>query len=214
MHADALVRRMTMSSSNSRLTRPRHPPAIRGTIYFCFHVIRLNPLPLQLLYPRSDPLKLASPPRPISPAEPATGRISVKTIIKRRMPFSPSCIMNLGSLFVTRICRLLRHSRLAKTLVRPRLAQPCRSPRPRPLARKSFRGLTKCFGKPPLPSEMPTTSLGHCRAFAVVATSVAILRDRSSSPATGRGTSDVTRNVRSHASAVFSAQKAECSKRT
>ena len=37
-------------------------------------------------------------PRHISPANRVTTRISMKTIIKPRMPFFPSCIMDLGAL--------------------------------------------------------------------------------------------------------------------
>jgi hypothetical protein len=77
----------------------------------------LNSHSSQSLYPRNDAPKLA---RPSSPRNPVTARISLITLIKLRMPFFPSCII------------VFRDS-LSPGFLRPRLAQPCRSPRLRSL---------------------------------------------------------------------------------
>jgi hypothetical protein len=56
--------------------------------------------------PENSPIS----PRHVSPENPVTARIFLKTIIKPLMPFFPSCILVLGVIFSPRTRRLRRHS--------------------------------------------------------------------------------------------------------
>jgi hypothetical protein len=66
---------------------------------------------------------------PSLPKNPVTARIFMKTIIKPRMPFFPSCIMDLGALASPECAVLRRHSRAHMYSCARGSASPCRLPR-------------------------------------------------------------------------------------
>jgi hypothetical protein len=84
-----------------------HPgaPAIRDAIQLCLHVFcrnrpafRRNPHLSDRFVPAMIPGKFARLSAPYLFGKSVTGCISMKTIIKPRIPFFPSCIMDLGTL--------------------------------------------------------------------------------------------------------------------
>jgi hypothetical protein len=100
-----LARRLSAPHHAALLIPTRGASAIRYAIQLCLHVFhrnmrafRLNPnLPVTLfrqLYRETRRFLRVI----VSPTNPVTGCISMKTIIKLRMPFFSSCIMVLGAL--------------------------------------------------------------------------------------------------------------------
>jgi len=79
--------------------------AIPDAIQLCLHILRRNRPAFRLNPHLSGHFIPAMTPRTrrflrvnISPTNPVTGCIPMKTLIKPRMPFFPSCIMGLGAL--------------------------------------------------------------------------------------------------------------------
>jgi hypothetical protein len=111
---DVMPRRERVFPPASNLSRDRSAPTRSEPPHTWAHVRRrrlrvrqryrclifgLNPHPCSHVIPAMMLRDSLVPPRPISQPKPVTGHISMKTIIKPPMPFSPSYIMVLGSLF-------------------------------------------------------------------------------------------------------------------
>jgi hypothetical protein len=79
---------LPLQSNKTTNKKPRKVNSVRLNSHLYSHII-------PAIIPKNSPIS----PRYISPENPVTARISMKTIIKPRMPFFPSCILVLGVLF-------------------------------------------------------------------------------------------------------------------